>query len=99
MGRCFFLIDTLCANDYSYTCYFCIQLASKHWIDKGLSPLHIRVMSLFQQFPQNTENHRYGMNNLLMSPKFANAAFNLSEERVMIHDVCRRSWGVPKYIV
>ena len=94
-----FLVDALCADGYTYTWYFRNQLAPKYWIDKGLSPLHSRVMSLFQQLPQNTENYKCGMDNLFMSPKFAKAALNLSGKRVMIHGVCRPSTGVPKCIV
>ncbi len=94
-----FLVDALCADGYTYTWYFCNQLAPKHWIDKGLSPLHSRVMSIFQQLPQNTENYKCGMDNLFMLPKFAKAAFNLSGKKVMIHGVCRPSRCVPKCIV
>ena len=94
-----FLVDEVCADGYTYTWYFCNQLAPKHWINEGLSPLYSRVMSLSQQLPQNTENYKCVMDNLFMSLKFAKAAFNLSGKRVMIHGVCRPSRCVPKCIV
>ena len=46
-----FLVDTLCSDGCTYTWYFRKQTAPKNWIDKGVSPLHTRVISLLQQLP------------------------------------------------
>ena len=94
-----FLLDALSSDGYTFSWYFCNQLAPKTWIDKGLSPLHSRVMSLLQQLPKNTANYRCGMDNLFISPKFAKVCMNDSGRRVMIHGVCRKSRGIPKCII
>lgn len=94
-----FLLDALCSDGYTYTFYFRNQPAPKSWIDKGLSPLHARVMSLVQQLPNETRNYVCGMDNLYISPKFAKFMLNESGKRVMIHGVCRPSRGIPKCII
>ena len=93
-----FLVDALCSDGYTYTWYFRNQPAPKSWLDKGLSPLHSRVMSLLQQLPENTKNYVCGMDNLFMSPKFAKIAHNSSGRNVMIHGVCRPSRGIPQCV-
>ena len=45
-------MDALCAEGYTYWWYFRNQLAPKKWIGYGLSPLHGRLMSLFEQLPE-----------------------------------------------
>ena len=67
-----FLVDCLCSDGYTYVWYFRNQVAPQGWTDKGLSPLHARVMSLFSQLPD--ENYTCGMDNLYMSAKFAKVA-------------------------
>ena len=94
-----FLVDALCADGYTYTFFFRNQRAPQSWIEKGLSPLHSRVMSLFQQLPENVNNYKCGMDNLFMSAKFAKIAMNDSGRKVMIHDVCRQNRGIPKSIM
>ena len=91
-----FLVDALCADGYTFAWYFRNQLAPKYWTDKELSPLHARVMALFQQLPDS--NYKCGMDNLFMSPKFAKIAKNDSGKGVMIHGVCRVSRGIPTCI-
>ena len=56
-------------------------------------------MSLLQQLPSDTQNYVCGMDNLYISPKFANVALNQSGRRGMIHGVCRPSRGIPNCIV
>ena len=94
-----FLLDALCSDGYTYNFYFRNQPAPQKWIDKGLSPLHARVMSLVQQLPDETKNYICGMDNLYISPKFANVILNQSGKRVMIHGVCRPSRGIPNCII
>ena len=50
-----FLVDALCADGYTFTWFFRNQKAPAQWIETGLSPLHSRVMSLFQQLPEKTK--------------------------------------------
>ena len=92
-------MDALCADGYTYSWYFRNQAAPKYWLERGLSPLHSRVMSLFQQLPKKTKNYICGMDNLFMSPKFAKVCFTQSGHCVMIHGVCRVSRGIPKCIL
>ena len=94
-----FLVDALSSEGYTYTWYFRNQIAPKVWTDKGLSPLHSRVMSLFQQLPNKSKNYRCGMDNLFISPKFAKICLNQSGRRIMIHGVCRENRGIPKNII
>ena len=94
-----FLLDYLRANRYTYSFYFRNQAAPKSWTEKGLSPLHSRVMSLIGQLPDDIINYLCGMDNLYISPKFANIMLNKSGRRVMIHRVCCPSRGIPKCIV
>ena len=53
-------------------------------------------MDLVGQLPDS--NHRCGMENLFMLPKFAKIAKNDSGKGIMIHGVCRVSWGIPNCI-
>ena len=48
-GGYVFLVDALCAEGYTYSWYFRNQLAPIKCKDYGLSPLHGRGMSLFEQ--------------------------------------------------
>ena len=82
-----FLVDALCAEVYAYAWYFRNQIAPKCWTDKELSPLHAQVMALVGQLPDN--NYNCGMDNLFMSPKFANIAKNDSGKGIMIHSPLR----------
>ena len=91
-----FLVDCLCAEGYTYAWYFRNQVAPKSWTDKDLSPLHARVMSLFQQLP--LKHYICGMDNLYMSAKFAKVAMIDSEKNVLIHGVTRASRGIPPCI-
>ena len=63
----------------------------------GLSPLHSRVMALFDTV--NDKYHRFGMENLYMSAKFAKAAYN-NTNRVLIAGVTRQGMrGLPKAVI
>ena len=53
-------------------------------------------MALVGQFPDS--NYKCGMDNLFMSPKFANISKNDSGKGIMIHGVCRVSRGIPNGI-
>ena len=44
-----FQYDSICTNGYTVTFYFCHQSAPRTYIEKGLSPLHSRIMFMFDQ--------------------------------------------------
>ena len=92
-------MDALCAERCTYSWYFRNQLVPRKWIGYGLSPLHGRVISVFEQLPEKTGNYICGMDNLFNSPKFAKQSLNESGKDVMTHGVCRQSRGIPKYVV
>ena len=66
-----FQCDALCDSGYTYSFYFRHDIPPKKYIDKGLSPLHARVMSLFDALVD--EFHECGVDNLYMSAKFFRA--------------------------
>ena len=94
-----FLVDTLCSEGYTYSWYFRNQATPRQWMERGLSPLHNRVMSLLQQLPKSSANYQCGMDNLFTSAKFANVCYNGSGRKVMIHGVCQQSQGISKSII
>ena len=94
-----FLVDALCAEGYTYSWYFRNQLAPRKWIGYGLSPLHGRVMSLFDQPPEKIGNYICGTDNLFNSPNFSKQALNESGKDVMTHGMCQQCQGIPKCIV
>ena len=84
----FFLVDAFCAEGYTYSWYFRNQLAPIKWIGYRLSPLHGRLMILFQQLPEKTGNYICIMDDLFKLPKFVKQALNESGKDVMTHGVC-----------
>ena len=83
-----FLVDSLCSERYTHSWYFRNQFAPSKWIDYGLLPMHVRVMSLFEQLPEKTGNYICGMDNLFNSPNFEKQELNESGNGVMTHGVC-----------
>ena len=51
------LLDALCADGYTYSLYFRNQAVPKSWTENGLSQLHVRVVSLIGQLPDDTINY------------------------------------------
>ena len=60
-----FQYDTLCADGYTFSVYFLNVASPKQLLDKGLCPLHARVVSLFEQLP--LQHYVCGMDNLYTS--------------------------------
>ena len=91
-----FQCDVLCADGYTFTVYFRNVAAPKDLLDKGLSPLHSRVVSMFSQLP--VENYKAGMDNLYMSAKLA--LFSMKcRAKVHIHGVTRQNGrGIPEMV-
>ena len=63
------------------------------YISKGFSPLHSRVLSLFDSLKD--DHHQCGMDNLYNSAKFCRAAYQ-HERKVLCHGVTRKGVrGIP----
>ena len=61
--------DAICDDGYTFTFYFRNQPAPKKYLDDGFSPLHARIMTLFDCFID--EYHQVRFDNLYMAAKFA----------------------------
>ena len=71
--------------------------APPKYLKQGLSPLHSRVMGLFDSITD--EYHQCAMDNLYNSAAFCKASFN-HKKKVLCHGVARLGMrGVPKHVV
>ena len=84
-----FLADTLCESGFTYTFYFRNMPPPKHYISKGCSALHARVLFMFDQL--KSSYHICGMDNLYNSVKFCRDAFT-SKNKVMGTWCCKEKW-------
>jgi hypothetical protein len=92
-----FQCDALCQDGFTYSFYFRNHPAPKKYIDQGLSPLHSRVMALFDCV--KFQKHRCGMDNLYMSAKFAKASFN-HPHSILVAGVTRKGMrGLPSCVL
>ena len=88
-----FQADALCDNVYCYQVYMRNNSAPVKYLCQGLSPLHSRVMTLFDSLKD--KHHHVGMDNLYNSAAFCKAAFN-HEMKVLFHGVARKNGrGIP----
>ena len=91
-----FQADTICNSGYTYGFYFRHQPPPEKYTKKGLSPLHARVMFLFDMLRETY--HSFYMDNLYMSALFAKHAIQ-SKNKVKIHGVTRNHLkGIPSII-
>mmetsp|Transcript_25091 Transcript_25091/g.54722 ORF Transcript_25091/g.54722 Transcript_25091/m.54722 type:complete len:1026 (-) Transcript_25091:83-3160(-) len=91
-----FQCDAIAENGYTWTFYFRNQPAPKKYTDMGMSPLHARVLFLFDQL--KSEYHSCGLDNLYNSAKFCKFAY-LSKNKVKVFGVARKSGrGVPSIV-
>ena len=67
-----FLCYTLCDYGYTFTFYFRRDPPPAKYTSVGLSPIHARVMDIFDEVTD--EYHEFGVNNLYMSAKFCRDA-------------------------
>lgn len=92
-----FQCDALCQEGYTYGFYFRNQPAPKKYLDQGHSPLHARVMFLFDSLKDRY--HRCGMDNLYISAKFLAAAYK-HDKKVLVAGVCRKGGrGFPEAVL
>ena len=91
-----FQCDALCADGYTYCFYFRNQPAPTFFLDLGMSPLHARVHSLWDQLP--SKHYACAMDNLYMSSRFCRTAWRC-KQKVMAYGVARSdNRGVPKCV-
>ena len=92
-----FQADAICDRGFTYAFYFRNEPPPKKYIKQGLSPLHARVMWLFNKLEQ--QYSRVWMDNLYISAKFAKFAMN-HPKRVLIAGVARKSGrGIPMSVL
>ena len=83
-----FQCDALCDYDYTFTFYFPQEPPPVEYTSAGLSPLHDRVMALFDDVTD--EYHECGVENLYMYAKFFRDAYNHTK-KIKLHGVTRNS--------
>ncbi|KAL7562479.1 hypothetical protein ACA910_005453 [Epithemia clementina (nom. ined.)] len=92
-----FQCDALCNSGYTWTFYFRNQPAPQHYLREGYSPLHSRILGLFDQLEE--KNHNCWFDNLYLSAKFCRAAF-VHEKSVRISGPTRKAGrGLPKCVM
>jgi hypothetical protein len=92
-----FQCDALCQDGFTYQFYFRNEPAPPRWKRLGLSPLHSRVMALFDTLKD--KYHQCGMDNLYNSVAFCKAAFK-HPNKVLLHGVTRRGGrGIPACVL
>ena len=76
--------------------YFHNHPSPPNYIKMKLSPLHSRVMALFDSLPD--KNHVFGMDNLYNSATFFRKSYTL-DNRVMVHGVVSKDiQGIPDVV-
>ena len=92
-----FQCDALCSDGYTFAFYFRNQPPPEKYVHQGLSPLHARVMALFDSLEDKF--HRCGMDNLYTSGRFCKAGY-CHPKKVLIHGVARKSGrGIPSSVL
>ena len=92
-----FQANALCEAGYTWTFYFRNQPAPRDWVQKGYSPLHARILGMFDQLEE--EYHNCWFDNLYLSAKFAKASFT-HDKKIRISGPTRKSGrGLPKCVI
>ena len=92
-----FQCDALCQDGYCYQFYFRNQPAPRFYLRQGMSPLHSRVMALFDAL--RDQFHQCAMDNLYNSATFCKRAY-MHNKKVLVHGVTRKGKrGLPKCVV
>ena len=91
-----FQADALCQDGFTYQIHMRNDRAPTKYLKQGLSPLHARVMGLFDSIVD--DNHQCAMDNLYNSGAFCKAAYN-HRQKVLCHGVTRMGMrGIPKHV-
>jgi hypothetical protein len=83
-----FMCDALCDDGFTYSIYFRNEPPPPKYTAMGLSPLHARVMWLFDQLKDH--GHRCRVDNLYMSAKFAKFCYN-HDNKILLEGVASGS--------
>ena len=81
-----FQSDAFCQEGYTYQIWMRNDRAPSKYLKQGLSPLHSRVMGLFDSIED--DHHQCAMDNLYNSAAFCKAAYN-HKKKVLCHGVTR----------
>ena len=65
--------DALCDSGYTFTFYFRNQNAPTKYLRKGFSPLHLQILTMFDN--QNPIAITFGLTNLYLSAKFCKGKY------------------------
>ena len=88
-----FQTDALCQIGFCYQHYMRNKPAPTKYLSKRYSPLHSRVLCLFDSLKD--KYHQCGMDNLYNSAKFCRAGY-LHDMKVLCHGVTRKGGrGIP----
>ena len=88
-----FQADCICEDGFTFAVHFRNVPAPKKYTSKGMSPLHARVLWLFDHLTD--DHHRVTMDNLNLSATFVKAAY-MHDRKVLIAGVTRKSGrGLP----
>ena len=92
-----FQLDALCEDGFCFQFYFRNDPTNVEYVKTGLSPLHSRVMKLFDSVED--DYHVCGMDNLYNSVTFCKRAWNHKRE-LNVHGVTRKCMrGIPGCVV
>ena len=84
-------------DGYTYTFYMQNMPAPKNYVDNKLSPLHTRVLFMFDQLKE--PYHHCGLDNHYISAKFTRAAF-IGKNKVMVQGVAQKNGqGLPACVL
>ena len=85
-----FQCDAICDAGYTWTFFFRNMPAPQKWIRLGYSPLHSRILALFDQLEE--KNHNCWFDNLYLSTKLQEH-LSCTRTRCASLDLCRRVGG------
>jgi Transposase IS4 len=92
-----FQCDAICDRGFTYNFYFRNMPPPPNYVQQGWSPLHARMLSLFDCFDE--KYHRVWMDNLYLSAKFCKGCYNHAS-KVLIAGVARKSGrGIPDCVI
>ena len=92
-----FQCDALADAGFTWTFYFCNQLAPEKWTMLGYSPLHSRILGMFDQLEE--KYHNCWFDNLYLSVKFANAAYKHTNKAGISGPTQKSGRGLLKCVI
>ena len=92
-----FQCDALADTGFTWTFYFHNQPAPEKWTKLGYSPLHSRILGMFDQLEE--KYHNCWFDNLYLSAKFARAVYKHTNKVRISGPTWKSGWGLPKCVV